>query len=465
MIWGIGPDSALCAALDSSAERVFWLEAPDFEAQMPPQWHENIPAHWVRIDSALALSMARTARVLFYTPNIRLFPSFWLPLTARLRQTPSASRTHAIWLPGLDHGLVVPELVRAARNLGFSPRRLPAALSVTDLEQRLGQEIPALFLSVNFHGLDPYGENQTVLEAAGVPVLVWCVDNPFHLLSAQKNRLWQRLALAVTDDWFLDPLRALGAAPIHLPLGTDREIFSPDAVCPNGRDLLFVGRGRFPDRDAFFGASTVPAALLQTARRLPGRQAHFGWWHNQLGGQLWPGATVRNTGLGAELASEAWRTGTLRALARTEDLTIVGDAAWTDLIPTARCRPPVDYYAGLAQNYRQASFTLNLTSLLLPHGLTQRHFDVWACGGFLLTDITPGLHIFPAELAKAVSFDDPTQASALIRTLAAHPRRKDELRRAWQEHVQTEHSYDNRLQRILGIVQATTATRDGVSNH
>ncbi len=449
MLWGLGPDSGLCSRLCPAATRVFWIEAPDFEAQMSPQWRADIPPAWTRVDPERGLDLSRTTRTLTYTPNARLFPSFWQPLAARLRTTRTSPRTKTIWLPGPDHALVAPELARAALGLGFSPRRLPSILDATDLIHHLERETPALFLSVNFHGLDPHGENQALLEAAGVPIVAWCVDNPFHVLSFQKNQLWKRLILAVTDDWFVPLLRELGARPVHLPLATDPEVFAPSAICPHGRDLLFVGRSRFPDRDAFFAASAVPEALLQAAHRLPGRRAHFGWWREQLGGPLWPGQTVRNMGLGAELASAAWRVENLRALAQTEDLTIVGDTAWAGLVPAARLHPPVDYYAGLARAYRQASFCLNLTSLLLPHGLTQRHFDVWAGGGFLLTDATPGLDIFPPELTRAVRFDSPAQARALLRDLAAHPDRKDDLRRAWQEHILTAHTYANRLEQIL----------------
>lgn len=455
MLWGLGPDISACVALCPPATRVFWIEAPDFEAQMSPQWRTGIPPHWIRVDPERALDLSRTARTLFYTPNVRLFPSFWQPLAARLRMTRSSPRTKAIWLPGPDHALVAPELARAALGLGFSPRRLPSTLDATDLIHHLERETPALFLSINFHGLDPHGENQALLEAAGVPIVAWCVDNPFHVLSFQKNQLWKRLMLAVTDDWFVPPLHELGARVIHLPLATDPEVFGPSAICPHGRDLLFVGRSRFPDRDAFFAASSAPATLLQAARRLSGRQAHFGWWRDQLSGQLWPGQEVRNMGLGAELASAAWRIENLRTLSKTDELTIVGDTAWAELVPAARLHPPVDYYAGLAEAYRQASFCLNLTSLLLPHGLTQRHFDVWACGGFLLTDATPGLDIFPPELTQTVRFDSPAQASALIRRLAADPARKDELRKTWQDHILAEHTYENRLKRLLAFSQAT----------
>ncbi|NCD24993.1 MAG: glycosyl transferase family 1 [Deltaproteobacteria bacterium] len=453
VVWGLGPDSAACVRLCPEAPRVFWIEAPDFEVQMPPSWHAAIPSHWIRVDPRRAPSLSRTCQTLIYEPNFRLFPSFWHPLAAHLRAMPGGMSIPAIWLPAPANALVVPELAKAAQNLGLAPRRLPASLAVADLTKRLEQETPTLFVSVNFHGLDPYGENQALLEAAGVPVVVWCVDNPFHLLSSQKNHLWKKLPLAVTDEWFVPPLRQLGARPVHLPLATDPDLFAPGPVCPNGRDLLFVGRSRFPDRDAFFAASSVSDTLLLAAKSLPGRQAHFGWWHDKRGGQPWPGADVRNTGLGAELASERWRIEILRALSHTETLTIVGDAAWTKLVPAARHLPPVDYYAGLAQTHARASFCLNLTSLLLPHGLTQRHFDVWASGGFLLTDTTPGLAIFPPELVAAVSFEDPGRVHDLIRDFATNPDRKNELRRAWQAHILAEHVYTRRLERILSFAR------------
>ena len=444
-----GPSPALCAALLEGPGRVFLLHVPAFEDQMPAKWHTDIPRHWERVTMEAARAMLPGTRILHYAPATRLLPSVYAPLLARLN--PAGTRSAgAVWLPCPDRALIVPELEHAARGLGLHPERLPATISAPDLARRLEAAVPGLFLSVNFHGLDPWGENLAVLEAAGAAVAVWCVDNPLHLLTAQKNQLWKRLPLFVTDDWFIGPLRALGADARHLPLATSPRFFGPGERCPGGRDLTFAGRSSFPDRDRFFAACRIPAELAEEARRLTGRQAHFGWWRDRLPHiPLWPGNEVRILGLGAETASAAWRRGCLTALNAAEDLTVIGDEAWRELVPGVRLRAPVDYFGGLADVCRRASFTLNLTSLLLPHGLTQRHFDVWACGGFLLTDATPGLSIFPRELARAVAFETPEQASELLRTLAGSPDRKEELRRAWQELILSEHTYDHRLRTIL----------------
>jgi spore maturation protein CgeB len=113
----------------------------------------------------------------------------------------------------------------------------------------------------------------------------------------------------------------------------------------------------------------------------------------------------------------------------------------------------VDYYGPLAQIYRHARFTLNLTSLLLPHGLTQRNFDVWAAGGFLLTDHTPGLAIFDPKLAQEVAFTTPTSLHDLIRRLDSDASLPDDLKRAWRDHILKKHLYSQRIIVVLETVQ------------
>lgn len=461
-----GPDLNLCRRLAPPATATYVLVQPEFNSQMPPEWMEGLPADWKRIDAGTAALLIPRVRVLHYDPATRVFPSIYLPLLAKTRALPATCPTDEIWLPGEHSSLIIPELAQAATTLGFRPRLLSSDLTADSLGRLLHAGRPRLFLSVNLRGLDPYGENQALLARAQVPVAAWCVDNPLHLLSRQKNRLWLRLPLYVTDNWFIGPLQTLGANPRHLPLATSRQYFPTGPPCPQGQDLLFVGRASFPDRDRFFAASRPPDSLAARAARLPGRTAHFGWWHEHLPDiALWPGNEVRVLGLGAELASSRWRADCLQALARRVSLTVIGDQAWSELVPQARHLPPVDYYHGLTRCYASASFTLNLTSLLLPHGLTQRHFDVWACGGFLLSDNTPGLDIFPADLTRAVSFETPEQALSLLFDLASKPKQKEELRRAWQELITRQHTYTQRLAHILDDCQPQPTTEPVCPDH
>lgn len=454
-----GPDPDLCRRLIPPDARTYVLMQPEFNRQMPPGWADRLPPAWIPVDPVCAAALAPEARILHYGPATRIFPSLYLPLLAQTRPLPVRPDSNEIWLPGESAALIIPELARAATILGLRPRLLPADLPPTKLIELLETGHPRLFLSINLRGLDPYGENQALLAKAGVPVALWCVDNPLHLLCGQKNRLWLRLPLYVTDSWFIEPLQSLGADPRHLPLATWLQFFPPGPPCPRGRELLFVGRASFPDRDRFFAASRVPESLAKQAAVLSGRTAHFGWWREQLPDiALWPGNDVRVLGLGAELASTRWRSDCLQALARRVGLNVVGDQTWAGLVPQATHLPPVDYYHGLAQCYAASPFTLNLTSLLLPHGLTQRHFDVWACGGFLLTDNTPGLDIFPADLTRAVSFETPEQALSLLFDLEARPGHKEELRRAWQELIIRDHTYTRRLAHILENCQPQPAT-------
>ncbi len=128
---------------------------------------------------------------------------------------------------------------------------------------------------------------------------------------------------------------------------------------------------------------------------------------------------------------------------------MIGDPGWQELLPGADLRPPVDYYGGLAAVYRHAACSLNITGMLLPSGLTQRHFDVWTAGGFLLTDANPGLEIFPEELVRAVAFARAEELPALFSRLAGDSPEKRALARQWRETILAGHTYAHRAAKVL----------------
>ena len=460
---GLGPHPERLSELTGTLPGVLYIETQQFIDQMDTSWHQAIPLDFTRIrPEDLTPERVATSTLWIYTPGLRLFPSFWGPIQANLHlsraRTSSPKNQNLALLPSVHGGLIVPEIARALEHINIHPIILPDTFSSRQLIDILTKIRPKLFLSLNLAGLDAYGEHFYLLREARVPVVAWLVDNPFHLLSKFKAPFWKKIPLGVTDNWFIKPLKKLGAHPFHLPLATDPELFHPQTSQPEieiSPKVTFVGRSAFPQKKGFFAGQTVPPKDYDQARQslLDGRIPDFAWWLAKLNlTTLWPDNAVRRAGLGAEETSLCWRTACLNEAARAAQLTIVGDQGWnTYLSAPFTLHPPIDYYGPLAAWYQKTCITLNMTSLLLPHGLTQRHFDVWAAGGFLITDSTPGLDIFPKELTKKISFASPSDIPALLHRFAGESTEKQHLRTAWRKEILSHHTYANRIEKILEI--------------
>lgn len=455
LILGLGPDpGALAEALPFDA-RVGYLECPAFFGQTDAAWRAGIPEHWQHLTS---FELRTDTNVLLYRFALQLFPSFWGSVRAALLlphpAKPAATGRRTALLAAKKNPIVAPETALALRAEGFD------VYDGTDKEQLLQvleHRGADLFLSINFAGLDRHGEIQALLARAGVPTAVWCVDNPFHALSGVKTTAWRELHLFVTDDWFLTPLREHGARHVrHLPLAANPDFFraTPDQPTLDGK-LLFVGHSAFPDKKLFFSGISLNKDIWNQAQAMlaAGNRPDFSWWVRQLGLEtLWPGLQVRRAGFGAEESGLAWRTLVIKEAARSGKLTVCGDEAWGEL-ETERPflhLPCVNYYGPLAGMYASARYVVGAVSPLLPHGLTQRHFDVWAAGGCLLTDATPGLTLFPDELTKPITYATAREIPDLAHGLE---RDRDDLIRAWSEHIAREHTYGHRIRAMLQAIQ------------
>ncbi|OGR37331.1 MAG: hypothetical protein A2051_10010 [Desulfovibrionales bacterium GWA2_65_9] len=483
---GLGPEPEnlpdLFPALGPGRGKIRYMECPELAAQLGPDWRGRIPAGFAEAAPEDMAGLARSgARLILYTPGQRLFPSFWGPLLARVQLALLASaispisgptsgpasgpasgpRQRLAWLPGGEGDLLRIELREALEDLGFSVR-CTGDSGMEDYRAWLAAgECPQLFLSVNFSGLDPLGEVGHLLQAAGARVAVWCVDNPLHLLSGLKSRFWTGLPLFVTDEWFVEPLKRLGATDVrHLPLAARaRDLNSPPpppatAWAELAGRLVFVGRSAFPGKDGFFAGCARPGKEWAEAQAMldQGQRPDFGWWLERLKiERLWPGAEVRRAGFCAEETGRAWRALCLgRALEDLGRVTVFGDAGWQELLPKASdLRGPVDYYTALPDIAASAGANLNLTNPLLPSALTQRHFDTWAWGGLLVSDATPGLSLFPAELTQEITFRAPRELAERFRTLTSSPALAADLKTAWRAELARAHTYGHRVAAVL----------------
>lgn len=510
LLLGLGPDSGTTLLrvlpLLATASSVYWLESPQvaraleawrLEAGLLPR--EPLPAHWCAVTAEQAVALAGQCRCCVYTPGMRLDPDFWGPLlggvdaalifpsspvqaggamtSARRGCIPNmmAGARGPVLLPGNDGQLLHQELRTALAGCGFGPvvDALPQpAPGVGGVQAGREDEFlarwrtllqggkPAFLLSVNLRGLDAEGRTFELCRALGIPVALWFVDNPWHVLSGVRLPWWQDAHIFVTDASFVGSLGAYGADRVfHLPLAVAPHMwrnlpdFSSSSIMESP---LFVGRSAFPEKDRFFAAASVPQALEAEAASLleastgPQNAPHFFWWHSKLGVSLWPGYDVRRPGLGAERCAQANRRRWLLAATAAEGmLRVIGDEGWKPLLPGTEILPPVDYYTTLPGVYAGAEAVLNVTSLLLPQSLSQRHFDVWASGGLLLSDATPGLGIFPAELTEPITLSGPGDFMVKCAWFRAHPQAAHDLRQAWRGHLRAHHGYEQRIQQII----------------
>ena len=473
---GLGVDPELAAHLPPEGSAVFYLEAPAFVEQMSEAWSQAIPDTWTRIETASLeferiLNLAlKHGNILFFHPNARLFPGFWAPLLGRIawqtaRPTAPEAVTRSALLALQPGGLLGLELRQGLAAHGYKVRTMEATPGRNiDLPRLLAEHRPELFLSLNFHGLDPYGERFHLLRAAGSRVAVWCVDNPWHLLTGCKSNYWKEVELFVTDASFIPALQQAGAArAYHLPLGANPELFEKGPLLPapvKGLDtsLTFVGRSSFPDKKSFFAGCTLPQEQWSRAQAMipAGERPDFGWWNRQFGTpDLWPGKEVRQVGYCAEQSSMLLRIHALQQASGVLPIQVFGDEEWPGHLAgmeSATCHPPVDYYGSLPALYAHSRYVLNVTSLLLPAGLTQRHFDVFCAGGSLLSDATPGLDIFPKDLTMPCTLDGTCSRGTLeriINGLEGAPGLRRDLVSQWQTLLRQEHSYVERTLRII----------------
>ncbi|MGD9609241.1 MAG: glycosyltransferase [Desulfovibrionaceae bacterium] len=449
LILGLGPDpKALAESLPPEA-RVRYVECPALWEQMDEDWHAAIPTDWQRIETFDPLA---EENILFSGAGRRLFPGFWAPfLAALLLPCPAAhaaSGPGTVLLGASTGSTLAPDVRQAFRDENLVVRSLERA----DLLDCLEQTRPVLALSLNFAGLDRSGEVQALLDRAGVPVAVWCLDNPFLVLAGVRNAAWRTLRLFVTDAWCVEPLARHGARQVQvLPLAAGRHFFEAAPDHPElAQSLLYVGRSAIPDKELVFSGLHLRPERVTEARAMleRGERPDFGWWAKRLGcDTFWPGRDARRVGLGAEALTRDWRVRVLRQAARSGRLAVCGDEAWRELLDEPfTALPCVDYWEGLPGRYASARYVLGAASLLLPHALSQRHFDVWAAGGCLLTDATPGLDLFPAELTRPITYRTAREIPELLRR---PDQERTALIAAWRTHIAAAHTYRHRVRTIL----------------
>lgn len=408
-----------------------------------------------------AIEIAPKCSIWFHSPELRIAPDFWGNLAAKIelaaeQRLPKPGASRAIWLPGNDAMLLHQELKQALKKAGFQTiYEGESAPGISGLQATWCGASPELAISVNFRGLDAQGRIFELCRALKLPLAIWLVDNPWNLLSGITLPWWKEANLFVTDPGFIPELKEYGASSLsYLPLAAADHMLTYQRADESLQKPVFVGRSAFPQQNGFFAGiklnpelQSLAVEALTADKILP----DFHWWQERLKTVLWPGKAARVPAFGADYFS-ALRRARWIGYGLKNGLEIIGDPGWRNFLPQAKISPPVDYYGPLPRIYANAEITLNVTSLLLPHSLSQRHFDVWAAGGFLFSDSTTGLDLFPEDLTRFSILNKPDDFSAKLEWLRANPRQKNDLCQEWRRLISADHTYLNRVNEILARI-------------
>ncbi len=447
--------------------KVFYLECPNFIQALAKQGVvQAVPEHWEKISATQLMELIAGRAIWWYKQNIHLFADFWSPILGQVQAKLLGSQQNAqavtsVYVAGNKGQLLHQEICKAFADVGYAVHEGKDLRNVLMLEQL------SLFFSVNLRGLDSDGVDFSLLQALNIPVAIWFVDNPWHILSALRLPWWKQAKLFVTDASFIPDLKKHGAKHVyHLPLAAAQHMWQPEKSVDTlnirqaiqavqSVECIFVGRAQFPEHASFFAAAKIEQSIVDEAfnRLEEGKQVDFHWWQERLEIETWPGYDVRKIGLGAEKCACAQRVLWLRALLALQPIIFGDSVSWQKFLPEAKPHifyANLDYYTELAAIYHVAPCVLNVTSLLLPAGLTQRHFDVWAAGGFLLTNYTDGLNIFPKHLTKDICVNQPNDIVKILKGLNSTSRKEISL--AWQDHIKAKHSYKERVSFVLQCI-------------
>jgi len=94
-----------------------------------------------------------------------------------------------------------------------------------------------------------------------------------------------------------------------------------------------------------------------------------------------------------------------------------------------------------------------------PHGTFMRWggnlrlFEAAACGIFQITDDRPGISRWFTPGKHLVMYRDPAHLRELAMHYLAHPTEREGMARAARDHVLTHHTYDQRMQALVGLLE------------
>lgn len=351
----------------------------------------------------------------------------------------------------------------ALRALQHTVTVIPLHIPLDELAEQLRIHQPQCVLS-----LDGAGLAYESIKKSNVVRIAWFVDNPYYFDILYD--LNDRDIILVWDDEYVYELKERGMRQVYfMPLATNASRFhdapiTDDDMRRYASDVSFVGSvGPRVETVRAARIAQSPEAINQLADHMITATMQI---YNKANAREALGvlrATYAHlqpkerAGIGLAIDSE------INAIKRHEVLEVLcnfnaglyGDECLQSYAGEhVHCEGRIDYKTVARTIYKASAIVVNATRPQLRMTVNQRIFDVFSCGGFLLTDYRTYLDECLPGASDRICFYSQQDLLEKIRYYLAHPQERAEITAYYQKYVRAKHTYIYRMEELQSYIHA-----------
>ncbi|MBN1757067.1 MAG: glycosyltransferase [Chitinispirillaceae bacterium] len=333
----------------------------------------------------------------------------------------------------------------------------------SEFQKRLQKDRPAAVLSINLLGVDGNGILAEYCRRAGIPLIVWFVDDPRPILLNRMQHLSEGVIVFSWERAYLPWLRQQGFGDArYLPLASDPAQFAVPRTRRPSVGCAFVGTAmgssflkeiaeKFMWKPEYARVAAAVAFRICSERNsdvdrllddecatqsvvLPLDSDHTRTW-------------LRSYCI--HTASMIMRKRMVTGLLSSGIETFGDPEGWRELAgPGLTVHGTIDYRTEIGDCYRSIAVNLNCTSCQMPTAVNQRVFDVPLSGAFIINDDQSDLHELFAE-NEYVTYSSVEECAEKVAFYRENESARTAVSDTARKRILGEHTYTHRLQSLL----------------
>lgn len=376
-----------------------------------------------------------------------------------------------------DGDLLVEDVAAAFRNLGYTPFFLNLeALSIEEIEFSIIQFSPQILFSINYrNGLSELASR------FNVTLLCWEIDHATDTLPPLLEKS-ERAYVFTYRKKNVDEFKRAGFNHTEfLPLAADTEARRPISLCGKEREnysasVSFVGSSLMEQRSAYMSTLNTLFKEYCTECGIPLEQEDdpFGgilrrqaedfsqyllpqWFHESFPGfadffRKKTMSAIEPLNLLAEVAAAEKRRLYISGLAKF-GVKVWGDAAWNSSVSDCGVcyMGPAGHKHDLNKIYTASLINLDVNRLYQMDMVNMRVFDILACGGFVLAEISDDLNELFEVGREVIGYRTLEELEEKVGYYLSRPEEARAIAERGMAAVRERHTVRQRIEYMLSV--------------